>query len=365
MISFLPLSKIVARQHEALLAAADDVLRSGRYLHGEQTAAFEREFAAYVGTSHCVGVGNGLDALTLALVAMKQLDDWADGDEVILPAMTFIATAGAVSRARLRPVFCDVGKDFLINVSEAERLITPRTRVLLPVHLYGRVANVAALQVLAHRHGLRLLEDAAQAHGATTADGRRAGSLGDAAAFSFYPGKNLGALGDGGAVTTSDDALAERVRILANYGAAHKYHHDFLGLNSRLDELQAAFLRRRLTLLDADNIHRRHVAKIYNETIAHPNVTIPYGGNLHSVFHIYPLQCTRRDALQAHLATHGVETLIHYPIAVHQQRAYAAYNGQHFPIAERIAATELSLPISPLLTDEEAHYVATAVNNLK
>lgn len=364
MISFLPLGQIIARQHDALLAAADGVLRSGYYLHGGETKAFEREFADYVGVDCCVGVGNGLDALTLALMAMKQLGGWADGDEVILPAMTFIATAEAVSRAKLRPVFCDVGEDFLLNVSEVEPLITSRTRALLPVHLYGRVADMEALKALARRHSLKILEDAAQAHGATTADGRRAGSLGDAAAFSFYPGKNLGALGDGGAVTTSDEALAERVRVLANYGASCKYHHDFRGLNSRLDELQAAFLRRRLPLLDDDNAHRRHVAQIYNETIKHADMKTPYGGDLSSVFHIYPVLCADRNAMQAHLAARGVETLVHYPLAVHQQQAYADYNAQSFPVAERIAATELSLPMSPLLTDDEARYVAEAINKL-
>lgn len=362
-IPFLPLNAIIARQHDALLAAADDVLCSGHYLHGEQTAAFEQEFAAYVGATHCVGVGNGLDALTLALMAMKQLEGWDDADEVILPAMTFIATAQAVSRAGLRPVFCDVSEDALIDVAAAERLITPRTRALLPVHLYGRVADMDALQALANRYNLKILEDAAQAHGATTPDGRRAGSLGTAAAFSFYPGKNLGALGDGGAVTTSDERLAERVRTLANYGASRKYHHDFLGLNSRLDELQAAFLRRRLTLLEADNAHRRHVAQLYNALITSPAVVKPYGGDLGSVFHIYPLRCNARDALQAHLAAHGIETLIHYPLAVHQQRAYADHNAEHFPMSERIAATELSLPISPVLTDDEARCVAEGVNS--
>lgn len=365
LIPFLPLGEIIARQHDDLLAAADDVLRSGHYLRGEQTAAFEQEFADYVGASYCVGVGNGLDALTLALLAMKQLEGWSDADEVIVPAMTFIATAQAVSRAGLHPVFCDVNDDALIDVVAAERLITPRTRALLPVHLYGRVADMESLQSLAHRHKLKILEDAAQAHGAKATDGQRAGSLGTAAAFSFYPGKNLGAIGDGGAVTTNDERLAERVRVLANYGAACKYHHDFLGLNSRLDELQAAFLRRRLTLLETDNAHRCHVAQLYNELITSPAVTKPYGGNLDSVFHIYPLHCSDRDALQSHLAAHGIETLIHYPLAVHQQQAYADHNAEHFPVAERIAATELSLPISPILTDAEAHYVAEAVNELR
>ena len=219
-IPYLPLKAINARQHATLLAAANAVIASGRYLRGDHVSQFEAAFAAYVGTAACVGVGNGLDALTLTLMAMRQLDGWAEGDEVVVPAMTFIATAEAVDRAGLRPVFCDVDANALIDIAEAERAITARTRAIIAVHLYGHIANMDALRTLAHSKGLKVIEDAAQAHGAKVADGHCAGSLGDAAAFSFYPGKNLGALGDGGAVTTDDETLAARIRILANYGAA-------------------------------------------------------------------------------------------------------------------------------------------------
>ncbi len=362
-IPYLPLKAINARQHAALLAAANAVIASGRYLRGDHVSQFEAAFAAYVGTVACVGVGNGLDALTLTLMAMRQLDGWAEGDEVVVPAMTFIATAEAVDRAGLRPVFCDVDANALIDVAEAERAITARTRAIIAVHLYGHIANMDALRTLAHSKGLKVIEDAAQAHGAKAADGHCAGSLGDAAAFSFYPGKNLGALGDGGAVTTDDETLAARIRILANYGAASKYHHDYLGLNSRLDELQAAFLTVRLQLLDADNAHRRHIASAYSNGIRQDGVRLPYGGDTAaSVFHIYPLFTARRDALQAHLAAAGIETLIHYPLPLHRQRAYAAHAAERFPMAERLAAEELSLPISPILTETEATYIANTIN---
>lgn len=362
-IPFLSLKDVNARQHDELLAAMDDVLRSGYYLNGSRLAAFEQSFARYVGATYCVGVGNGLDALTLILMAMKQAGRWADGDEVIVPALTFVATAEAVVRAKLQPVFADVDEDFLLSPTEAERRVTPRTRALLPVHLYGKMADISGLRQIANRHGLRLIEDAAQAHGAARS-GMKAGSAADAAAFSFYPGKNLGALGDGGAVCTNDTQLAERVRTLANYGAVKKYHHEYHGLNSRLDELQAALLSVKLRYLDADNARRREIAAIYNSEIRNDLVCVPYGGDASgSVFHIYPLQSLHRDALQAHLASEGIGTLIHYPVIIPQQPTFATDAGSEYPVAAAAANGELSLPISPTLTDEAARRVVNTINH--
>ena len=361
-IPFLSLKDVTARQHDELLAAIDGVLRSGRYLNGPQLAAFEAEFAAFCGVERCVGVASGLDALTLMLMALSDLRGWKAGDEIIVPAMTFVATALAVSRAGLTPVFADVDRNGLLSPADVEKRITPRTRALLPVHLYGHMADVEALASIADRHGLLILEDAAQSHGAESAAGR-AGAVGHAAAFSFYPGKNLGSLGDGGAVTTNDAALADRVRTLANYGATQKYHHDAPGLNSRLSEMQAAVLRTKLPLLPADNARRRAIAAIYSRGIKHAGIRVPYDGRTEeSVFHIYPIFSDRRDELQKYLSAAGIETLCHYPLAVTQQKVYRHAAGS-FPMAERLAATELSLPISPCLTDNEANFVVESINN--
>lgn len=364
-IPFLDLRAINARQHDALKAVAEEVLLSGWYLNGARSKDFEAAFAHFVGAAYCVGVGNGLDALTLILLAMKQLNNWQDEDEVLVPAFTFIATAQAVSRAGLRPVFVDVNTDALIDTKLVAAQITDRTRAILPVHLYGKVADMDALKTLGTQYNLKIIEDAAQAHGAKYGN-RNAGNIGDAAAFSFYPGKNLGALGDGGAVTTNDKQLAERVRMLANYGARQKYHHDFLGLNSRLDEVQAAFLQVKLSNLEADNARRQVVASIYSKGIKHPEIRIPYGGETaESVFHIYPIRTVHRDALKQYLADNGIETLIHYPIAVPQQKAYNESNCLAFPEAQATAAEELSLPIGPTISDEEVQYIVNTINRFR
>lgn len=364
-IPFLDLQSINNRFQPQLTNALAAVAASGRYLHGRRVEAFERDFAAYVGAPGCVATSNGLDALTLILMALKRLRGWADGDEVLVPAFTFIATAEAVSRAGLRPRFCDVGDDALLDTALLPGRVTPRTRCILPVHLYGRCADMAGVGKVAEAYGLDVVEDAAQAHGACC-DGRRAGSLGTAAAFSFYPGKNLGALGDAGAVTTGDEELARTMRTLANYGAEVKYHHRLLGLNCRMDELQAAALGVKLPYLDADNGHRRAIAQIYCEQIGNRAVRVlPYGTYFaQSVCHIYPIFTPHRAALRQHLADRGVETLIHYPLALHRQEAYAAhYGGERFPVAESLAAEELSLPIGPNMPPEAARYVAEAVNS--
>lgn len=361
MIPYLPLQTINAAFEPALSEAMMRTIRSGWYLHGHETTAFESEFARYIGVAHCVGVGNGLDALTLILTALRDLRNWNEGDEVIVPAMTFIATAEAVVRAGLRVVLCDVNEEGLMDPAQAERAITSRTRALLPVHLYGRTADMAQIGGIGRRHGLAIVEDAAQAHGACLGNGHRAGSASNAAAFSFYPGKNLGALGDGGAVVTGDDALAQRVRMLANYGASEKYNHQAHGCNSRLDELQAAALRVKLPHLDDDNRRRRELAGIYLKGIDNPHIQLPMAGEMHGkadcVYHIFPILCDERDRLQSYLSSHGVQSLIHYPRAIHQQASFASLHTGRYPHAERFAAHELSLPLHPHLTDEEAHRI--------
>lgn len=365
-IPYIDLKKITASFDPELSAAVTETLRSGWYLTGSQTAAFEEEYAAFCGVGHCVSVGNGLDALTLIFKAMRILWKWKEGDEVIVPAFTFIATAEAVDRAGLRPVFCDVAEDFLMDVDKIEHLVTSNTRAILPVHLYGRMCDMKTISRISQRHEIVVVEDAAQAHGALF-EGKRAGSWGHAAAFSFYPGKNLGALGDAGAVTTGDAELASMVRCLANYGSRHKYHHDYLGVNSRMDEIQAAVLRVKLRHLDADNCRRREIATEYMGGIRTPYATLPYQGEeeidwISNVFHIFPLLTEYREQLQAHLASQGIDTIIHYPLPVHKQKAYAEYNGQRFENAETYSRQELSLPISPVLTGDEVSYIINAIN---
>ncbi len=362
-VPFLDLKAINARFEPHLSETATKVVNAGWYVNGTCCKDFEKSFAQFIGVNHCIGTGNGLEALTLIILAMKQLEGWNEQSEVIVPALTFIASAAAISRAGLRPVFCDVDHDFVISPEEVKRHITPHTRAILPVHLYGHMADMAALNEIAERHHLKIIEDAAQAHGAFCEE-TKAGNWGDAAAFSFYPTKNLGALGDGGAVTTNDPRLAERIRMLANYGALQKYHHEQIGENSRLDEIQAAFLTQKLPSLDEDNRKRQKIAQIYMNEIRNDRVSTPYSCDAKaSVFHIYPVTTPHRDKLQRYMAQAGIETLIHYPLALHQQKAYAAYRHLHFPNAERWAAEELSLPMSPVMTEEEAHYVATTINH--
>ncbi len=366
-IPFLDLQLVNARMADELKEAAARVIKSGWYLNGNEYTAFEHEFAAYTHTDYCIGVGNGLDALTLILTAMKQLEGWDERSEVIVPAHTFIATASAVVRAGLRPVFCDVSEtSYLATAELMEKVITPHTKVLLPVHIYGATAEIKTLSLLADKYGLKIVEDAAQAHGAHYKDGRVAGSAGDAAAFSFYPGKNLGALGNGGAVTTSDGGLARRVRALANYGAEKKYHHEYMGCNSRLDEMQAAMLRVKLRFLDEDNKRRQRIARCYEQGITHPDIIKPYDGLAgDSVYHIYPIFCHHRDKLRHYLGEQGIDTLIHYPIPVHKQAAFSPFNAENHPVAEQLAATELSLPISPVLTQEDVDRVIQTLNTFQ
>jgi dTDP-4-amino-4,6-dideoxygalactose transaminase len=363
-VPFLDLQRINDRHRAAYQAALSRVLDSGRVLLGEETAAFEREFATWCGTSHCVGVGNGFDALHLVLRAWEI----GAGDEVIVPSHTFIATWLAVSEVGAVPVPVEPAPDCCnIDPARVEAAITPRTRAIVAVHLYGRPAPMRELSEIARRHGLKLLEDAAQAHGAQLG-GQPCGSLGDAAAFSFYPGKNLGALGDGGAVTTNDPALADRVRRIGNYGSSVKYHHEIAGVNSRLDELQAAFLRERLRALDADNAHRRRVALAYRSGLAGlPGLALPAGdeADRSSAWHLFVVRHGERDALAELLAARGVATLVHYPVPIHRQGAYAdtPLARQSLPQAEAWAREALSLPIGPTLTDDEVAWVVASVRN--
>jgi len=359
-IPYLSLKSITELHSAAIHAAVGRVIDSGWYLQGRETLAFEAAYARYIGTRCCVGCGNGLDALTLILLAYKALGRLKDGDEVIVPANTYIASILAISRAGLRPVLVEPSlRTYQIDPALIPRAITPRTRAIMIVHLYGHSAMSHEIAAICEAHRLLLIEDNAQAHGCIH-EGKRTGSLGDAAAHSFYPGKNLGALGDAGAVTTDDEELAATVRALGNYGSERKYVFGYRGLNSRIDELQAAVLTEKLPYLDEENARRREIAAIYN-AISSPLVTLPYAGELEGVYHIYPILCQRRDELQQYLASKGIQTMVHYPIPPHRQRCYSEWNAMSFPVSECIHAQELSLPISPALTTAAARYVAEAV----
>lgn len=350
-VPFLDLRAVNARYADQLKAAAARVIDAGWYVLGQELEAFEAEFAAYCGAAHAVGVGNGLDALSLILRGYRELGVLREGDEIIVPANTFIATYLAISQNQL--VLVPVEPDpatFNMDPASVEKAIGPRTRAIMAVHLYGQLADMASLQTLAHRYGLLLIEDAAQAHGAT-AGGVRAGAFGDAAAFSFFPTKNLGALGDGGAVLTSDPKLAERIRALRNYGSVVKYHHLCQGVNSRLDELQAAMLRVKLGYLDEEVELRRAVARRYLHEIDNPWIRLPtIVSEEQHVWHLFVVRSARRDALQEHLLRLGVHTQIHYPVPAHLQPAYAALGVARLPVSERLHEEVLSLPMGPALS---------------
>lgn len=364
MIKYLDLKAVTNLHEEEILHAVDDVVRSGWYLRSEANERFERDYANYIGTRHCISCGNGLDSLTLILRAYKEMGVMSDGDEVIVPANTYIATILAITDNGLRPVLVEPRLDTLqIDDSLIEQAITPRTRAVMIVHLYGRCAYTERIGDLCHSYGLRLIEDNAQAHGCTY-QGKRTGALGDAAGHSFYPGKNLGALGDAGGVTTDDDELADTIRALANYGSSRRYVFDMVGRNSRMDEIQAAVLDVKLKYLDEENQRRRDNAHYYIQHISNPAASVPsedYWQN--SVFHIFPLLSPRRDELKQYLLDNGVQTDIHYPIPPHKQQAYKEWNERSLPITERIHREELSLPISQVLTDEERERIVELINN--
>ena len=360
-IPFLSLKDVNARYADELKAAAARVIDSGWYVLGKELAAFEHEFASYCGARHTVGVGNGLDALSLILRGYKELGAIEEGDEVIVPGNTFIASFLAITENRLVPVPVEPDPaTFNIDPAEVEAAIGPRTRVIMAVHLYGQLADMPALAALARRHNLLLIEDAAQAHGAIS-DGCKAGAFGDAAAFSFFPAKNLGALGDGGAVVTGHSVLAERIAALRNYGSAVKYQHLFQGLNSRLDEIQAAMLRVKLKYLDQDIAWRRRVALRYRHGIRHPHIRLPnVAREEQHVWHLFVVRCSHRDALQRHLQAHGIQSQVHYPVPPHRQPAYAALRDSHLPLTERLHDEVLSLPMGPTLRDDAVDRVIEA-----
>jgi dTDP-4-amino-4,6-dideoxygalactose transaminase len=358
MIPFLDLKSINAQYAGELTEAAKRVIDNGWYIHGEEHAAFEREFAHWNGNKHCLGVANGLDALTLTLRAWKELGVVSDGDEVLVPANTYIASVLAITENRLVPVLvepdpktCNLDPDKLLEA------LTERTKVILPVHLYGRIAPMPEIMSFARSHGLKVLEDCAQAHGASI-KGRKTGAWGDAAGFSFYPGKNLGALGDGGAVTTDDDTLAETITALRNYGSQRKYENLYQGPNSRLDEIQAAFLRVKLRHLNRENERRRDIALAYLEGISRPDILLPDPPRREEhVWHLFVIRSGQRDALQKKLLEHGIQTQIHYPIPPHRQQAYPSLHHYSLPVTEAIHREVLSLPISPMMTDEQVRGV--------
>ena len=344
-------------------AAVRRVVDSGWYLQGEENRLFETEYAAYTGTRHCVGCGNGLDSLTLIFRAYIEMGVMSPGDEVIVPANTYIASILAITENGLRPVLVEPRPDTLqIDDSRIEQAVTQHTRAVMIVHLYGRCAYTLRIGDICRRHGLKLIEDNAQAHGCTFGD-RRTGSLGSAAGHSFYPGKNLGALGDAGAVTTDDERLADTVRALGNYGSERKYVFGMRGRNSRLDELQAAVLRVKLRYLDADNAVRRRIAAFYIANIANPVLHLPSADYCcNSVHHIFPVMCARRDELQRYLADRGVQTMIHYPIPPHRQRCYSEWGGLSLPVTEKIHREELSIPLNQTMTRDEVERVAELLN---
>lgn len=364
MIKYLDLKKIAERHSDELKAAVCGVIDSGWFLHGDATDNFELHYADFIGTKYCVGCGNGLDALTLILRAYVEMGVMNPGDEVIVPANTYIATILAITDNGLKPVLVEPRWDTQqIDDELVEQAVTSRTRAVMIVHLYGRCAYTERIADICRRHNLKLIEDNAQAHGLKYGD-RRTGSLGDAAGHSFYPGKNLGALGDAGAVTTDDRELADAVRALGNYGSECKYVFRYKGRNSRIDEMQAAVLDVRLHYLDADNAVRREVARQYIERVSNPLLTLPdmdYWSR--SVFHIFPVMCPKRDELQKYLTENGVQTVIHYPVPPHRQQCYAEWNGLSLPITERIHAQELSIPCNQVLDQKEINTIISLLND--
>ncbi len=359
-IPFLDLKAIYSELQSELDAAYCRVMDSGWYILGREVEIFEEEFASYCNAKHCIGVANGLDALQLILRA-KGI---GSGDEVIVPAHTFIATWLAVSLVGATPVPVDVDElTCTINSDLVEKKISPQTRAIIPVHLYGQPVDMEAINTIAGRYSLTIVEDAAQAHGALY-HGKRVGGLGNPTGFSFYPGKNLGALGDGGAVVTDDDSLARNIRMLRNYGSNEKYHHDIKGVNSRLDELQAAFLRVKLTMLDEWNYRRQQIAEFYLSNLDDTaDLILPYvADSCESVWHLFVIRHPKRNALHRHLLHAGVQTMIHYPVPPHKQQAYSTYADNSFPVTERIHRECLSLPIGPGMSMDDARIVVAACN---
>ena len=362
MIKFLDLEKINNRFRTEMNTRIKNILDSGWYLSGKWNDIFSKNFAEYCGTNYAIGVANGLDALNLIIRGYG----FGFGDEIIVPANTYIATILAISENGCKPVLVEPDiNTYNINPENIEEKITPKTKAIIVVHLYGQSVEMSKIWDLAKKYNLKVIEDAAQAHGAIY-DGKRVGNLGNVAAFSFYPGKNLGALGDAGGITTSDKDLFDRVKAIANYGSDFKYHHIYKGVNSRMDEIQAALLDIKLRYLDNDNSRRREIAKYYRENIKNPDVILPktYDEKSH-VWHVFTIRTEKRDALCKYLNDNGIQTNIHYPTPPHKQNAYKEWNEQSFPITEEIHRTIMSIPISPILNDEEVKQIVEIINDWK
>lgn len=366
MIKFLDIEKLTQKYLPEINTKIARVVESGWYLLGAEVKSFEDNYAKYIGSPHCIGVANGLDALRLILRGYLEMGVMEKGDEIIVPANTFIASILAITDNELKPVFVEPNiNTYQIDENLIESKITNKTKGIMLVHLYGQCSFTNHIKSICEKYNLKLIEDNAQAHGCLF-NGLKTGSLGDAAGHSFYPGKNLGALGDAGAVTTKDSELSNIIRSLGNYGSSQKYKFKYLGYNSRIDEIQAAVLNVKLKYLDEDNNYRKKEAKHYLDEIKHPEIILPNveDWNEH-VFHIFPIRCKRRNELQKYLEKHGVQTLIHYPIAPHKQICYKEYNNLKLPITEQIHEEELSLPISPVIDFDDVRTVSKIINEFK
>lgn len=363
MIKFLDLHKINLPYHDAFQQKMKQVLDKGWFILGDEVKAFESNFANYCGTKYCIGVGNGLDAMVLIFKAYIQLGKLQKGDEVIVPANTYIASILAVLQADLVPVLVEPNEEtYNLNPDLISAAITPKTKAILPVHLYGQSAEMDKINSIAKKHNLLVIEDAAQTHGAVF-NNQKAGNLSDAAAFSFYPGKNLGALGDAGAITTNDEALAKVLFALRNYGSEQKYYNEFIGVNSRLDEIQAAFLNVKLPHLDKENAIRKTIVKRYLTEIKNGKIALPFWDETNNhVFHLFVIRTKNREDLQNYLKEKNIETLIHYPVPPHKQAAFPHWNSLSFPITEKIHREVLSLPLSPVMTEDEVGYLIQTLN---
>lgn len=363
MVKLLDLQAITLQHGEEYKEAVNRVIESGWFLQGNENKQFEADYAKYIGTEHCIAVANGLDALYLLMRGYKELGIMKDGDEIIVPANTYIATIIAITRNNLVPVLVEPTWEHLeIDIDKIEEAITPKTKGVMIVHLYGRIAYNDKLGEICKKHGLKLMEDCAQSHGCSW-KGVKTGALGDSAAHSFYPGKNLGAFGDAGAVTTNDAELADVICALANYGSQKKYVFKYVGMNSRMSELDAAVLDVKLKYLDDDNSKRQQIAAYYYEHISNPLVALPKRiADENNVYHQYPIFCEHRDDLQKYLTDNGIQTLIHYPIPPHRQECYAEWNNRSYPITEQIHQQELSIPMNQVLTKDDVEYITNIIN---
>lgn len=366
MVKLLDLQSITAQHGDEVKAAVNRVIDSGWFLQGNENKQFEADYARYIGTEHCIAVANGLDALYLLMRGYKEMGMMHDGDEIIVPANTYIATIIAITRNNLVPVLVEPTWEHLeIDIDQIERHITPKTRGIMIVHLYGRIAYNEILGEICKKHCLKLMEDCAQSHGCVW-KGVKTGALGDAAAHSFYPGKNLGAFGDAGAVTTNDEELASIIRALANYGSQKKYVFKYVGMNSRMSEIDAAVLDVKLRFLDEENKKRQELAAYYYEHITNPQITLPiHIPDENNVYHQFPIFCEYRNELQGYLTANGIQTLIHYPIPPHKQECYKEWNERSYPITEKIHAQEVSIPMNPIVSAAEAEEVVYILNSFK